>query len=439
MRLPAQTILYLLDLFQKTSIREKFNFYIKTLGWNKEKLNQYKLERIKDLLAFSQKNVPYYSELLNSKNFNINDIKTVEEIKSIPYLTRFDIQQNLENLIAKNYSMRKLFKSSSSGTTGIPISYYEDRISVSSGTAALYFAYSLSGWSPGNKTLHIWGNPKSIVHWRTAKSRLKRFVKNQSNLASTEFNDIKNHEATYNQIFRAKYDCIDGYTTAIYELANYIELNQLPKLKVKNVFTTAENLSHEQKILIQKNVGQVSDLYGCGEIAGIAIQPINEDKYLIIEPHVLIEVEDSNENFKSIIATDLDNYAMPLIRYKIGDLIDNIYEPEIDQGVKFSYFKKIYGRESEIINLPNGKKILPVNIVGGTLFRKIGGISKHKVVWNGKELIFQFETTNEFSLDRAQVLIDKEFENYNVPIKINTVDKLLPDKNGKFKYFEKVN
>ena len=63
---------------------------------------------------------------------------------------------------------------------------------------------------------------------------------------------------------------------------------------------------------------------------------------------------------------------MPLIRYKIGDLVDDIYEPETNDKVQFSYFKKVLGRDADIIELPNGKKILPINLVGGTLFEKLG-------------------------------------------------------------------
>ena len=275
----------------------------------------------------------------------------------------------------------------------------------------------------GDKTLHIWGNPTSVQHWNKISSKLKRKLKNQVNIASTEFNDSNNYERLYNYIRKEEFTAIDGYTTAIYELAKYIEFNHLSKLNAEYVFPTAENLLEDHRNLIQKNIGPVSDLYGCGEINGIAIQPISEEKYLIIDPHVFVEIEESKDSFKSIIVTDLDNRAMPLIRYKIGDLIDNVYEPSADQKIQFSYFRKILGRETDIIELPNGKKILPVNIVGGTLFRKIGGVLKHKVVWNGSYLIFYFETNSEFSKERAETLISNEFKVFDIAVKIEVVDQ----------------
>ena len=90
------------------------------------------------------------------------------------------------------------------------------------------------------------------------------------------------------------------------------------------VFTTGEDLLENMKKIIERNIGPVSDLYGCGEVNGIAIQPVKDDKYYILESHVLVETESDSNEFNEIIVTDLDNYYMPLIRYKIGDIIDRV-------------------------------------------------------------------------------------------------------------------
>lgn len=434
-----QILLWLLDVFQNTTARKYYNFYRSTLTWSREEIKQYQFARMKDLLKYAQNNVPYYRSLFDNSSFNIDKMNSILDIREIPPLTRNDIQNNTDELVTSQLSKDQLYKSSSSGTTGIPITYYEDKRGISAGVAAGYFAYSLSGWQPGDKSLHIWGNPTSVEHWKKVSSTLKRILKNQTNIASTEFNDPENLKRLYDYVYKNNFTSIDGYTTAIYELARFIDSNKLLKLSSKFVFTTAENLTEIQKEVIQNNIGPVSDLYGCGEINGIAIQPINEDKYFIIEPHVYVEVEENVGTYKNILVTDLDNYSMPLIRYKVGDLIDGLDEPDEKQILKYSYFKRVLGRDSDIIDLPNGKKILPVNIVGGTLFRKIGGVLKHKVVWHGGELMFYFEVSPVFNKEKAMQLIQNEFKDFGIVIRIEIVEKLLPGKNGKYKYFEKLN
>lgn len=434
----SDLILFLIDLFQRTSTRKYFNFYKTTLKWNRDQVKQYQLKKIKDLISYAQKKVPYYNNILGSQNFDERDIKSLDDLKHLPILTREKIQKHLKDLISTDFKIEELEKSSSSGTTGVPIEFYKNKESLSSGIAAGYFAWNLSGWLPGFKTLHVWGNPTTVAYWNKKRSKLKRFIKNQKNLAATEFSDSKELEKIYCFVKAQNFDTIDGYTTAIFELAKYIEYNNLSSLDVKQVFTTAENLLYHQKKVIEENVGPVSDLYGCGEINGIAIQPIQEKKYFIIEPHVIVEVESTNEEYKNIIVTDLHNKAMPFIRYKVGDLIDGVYKPLPNDMPQFSFFNRIFGRESEVIELPNGKKLLPISTIGGTLFRKIGGIIKHKVIWDGKNMTFIFETSNEFNLERAKTMIEKEFSNYPVSVHIKLVDRIMPDKSGKYKYFEKL-
>ncbi len=436
--LQSQIILFLLDIFQNTSIRRYFNFYRNTLAWSIDEVKSYQLNKLRSIIAHAQKNVPYYKEVLHANNFNVKDLKTFDDLRYIPLLTRELIQKHKYNLVSLQHKKEDLERSSSSGTTGIPIEYFHDKDSLSAGIAAGYFAWSLSDWMPGDKTLHIWGNPTTVAYWNKWRSKFKRLLKNQTNLASTEFGSKQNLDSIYHFVSSQKFSAIDGYTTSIYELAKFIAENRYKSLHVKNLFTTAENLLDYQKNVIEEFVGPVSDLYGCGEINGIAVQPMNENKYFVIDPHVFVEVEQTGNDFKHIIVTDLENKAMPFIRYKISDLIDGINEPDNSQKIKFSYFNKLLGRDSEIIELPSGKKILPVNIVGGTSFRKIGGILKHKVVWKKDEVVFYFETNNEFSLDKANNLLKSEFKDLNLPIRIEIVDRLLPDKSGKYKYFEKV-
>lgn len=428
--------LLLFDLAKGTVVRKFFKFYRGTLKWTTREIKQYQFKKLKELVKVAYENVPYYQRIFEENNLNPDSIKSLDDMKLIPPLQRNDIANNLENLLNENLKPKKIFKSSSSGTTGIPIIYYHDAEAESAGIAAGYFAYTLSGWKIGSKSVHIWGNVASIENWNSFGSKLKRVIFRQKNIPSTDFNFTDNYEDLVKRILSYRPVSIDGYTSAIYQLAQYLEKNN-QKIDSKFVFTTAENLLSYQQEKIEKYIGPVSDLYGCGEITGIAIKPINKDKYYVIDPHVIVEADEKkSNNGNEIIVTDLDNQYLPLIRYKIGDLIDNIFEGSDEDEIKFSYFRKIYGRVNDVIELPNGRKILPINLVGGTLFRMIGGIVKHKVLWDGRTLTFLFETDNSFNYDNAKEIIAKELEKYNINIKVEIVDKISPSESGKFTYFE---
>ncbi|MFW9876096.1 MAG: hypothetical protein ACFFG0_23585 [Candidatus Thorarchaeota archaeon] len=425
--------LKLIDIFKGTSILNYLNFLNESIKWEKKEIERYQMKKLSKLLHHSYENIPYYREIFDKNKIGYDSIYSISDLKKIPVLTRIDIQKNLDKLVVRKI---KKFKSSSSGTTGIPINFYNDLDSQSAGAASGLFCYQLSGWKPGSKMLHIWGNELSIKRWNTLASKMKRLFMRQKNLPSTFFNKQENFPEIIKLINKYKPVSIDGYTSSIYNLSLFIIKTNINVHSPDFVFTTAENLFEYQKEIIEDSLAKVSDIYGCGEINGIAVCPINSKKYYIIEPHVIVETEESNEEMNDIIVTDLDNMIMPFIRYKIGDLIDNVCKNDGDDKIKFDYFKRIIGRSSEVIELRNGDRISPVNIIGGTLLREIGGVLKHKVVWNGEYLELLLETNKDFKLEYAKRVINEKFKKYGIEVRLNLVGELKPCENGKFKFFE---
>jgi phenylacetate-CoA ligase len=139
---------------------------------------------------------------------------------------------------------------------------------------------------------------------------------------------------------------------------------------------------------------------------------------------------------KELIVTDLNNYQMPFIRYEVGDMIDDIYPASENNQYPFSYFKHLYGRTTDHVVLPDGKKLFPINVFGGTSFRKFKSIKRHKTSWDGRKLLFTFETDNQINIESLENEIRKSLKDYNVEFKIQIKDKLQPSENGKYRYFE---
>lgn len=429
--------LKLLDTFKSTNVLQHYRHFKNLINCSAEEIKEIQNKKLKALLVHSKNTVPYYNDLLKNTdvNFEKNEIK--DFLKNLPVLTRDHIYDCGNDLLSTAFSKNKLIKGSSSGTTGIPINYFSDHNGYSAGTASGYVLCYLSGWKAGKKSVHIWGNQESIKRWNTTASKVKNYLINQKNIASTLINDDQTISEVAQSVLKFDPEIIDGYSGSIYRLAEHFKQNNLSLTDIQRVFTTAENLDSYKKKLIEEVFAPTSDLYGSGEVLGIAVSPVNENKYYVFDPHVIVETIDSEiEGMKEILITDLDNYGMPFIRYKIGDLIDELHEPNIKNPYPFHWFTGLKGRCSDIIVLPNGKKIHPVNIFGGTLFRKYDKISRHKVTWDGKQFEFIFETNSDVS----EELLKKDIENiispFNVDYVIRFTKKLDPSKSGKYKYFE---
>jgi phenylacetate-CoA ligase len=428
--------LSILDLGKGTNINRWHKLYGSALKWNRKDVIDYQNMRLRKLIEYVYNNVPYYRKIFLSNNLKPEQIKSAEDLVLIPVLDRETIRREQEDLLDRTNSNKKR-KGSSSGTTGIPIDYYYNNDGLSAGIASGYILWGMSGWKPGQRNVHIWGNASSISRWSTPGSRIKNLWMNQLNIPSTLLNDPANYEMLAKKIIDFDPVSIDGYSSAIFTLSQYFQKKGLKIKSLKQVFTTAENLEQYQKEQIEKILASTSDLYGCGELLGIATRPIDESKYYLFEPHIIAEVSESGiKGMQDLIVTDLNNYLMPFIRYKLGDMIDNIYPPDAGSRYPFSSFNKIMGRSSEIIRLPNGMLFHPVNIFGGTLFREFPGITKHKVVWNGKSILFLFESEIITDQIRLEQMLEDLMRHYGVPFKTEFTKKILPNASGKFKYVE---
>ena len=428
-------LIRILDYIKRNNVQSKLSFYEKTKSWDTQQVKKYQKNKLFNLLQYAREHSPYYSDVLSKLSFS-ND-NCLSAVKEAPILTREIIQKNSEYLLSNLYKSKDLIKGSSSGTTGTPLTYYTDKEGSSAGVASAYALWGMSGWKLGQRNIHIWGNKKSVERWETKTSKLKNWLINQKNIPATALNDPTNFHTIADEIMQFNPASIEGYSSSIYTLAEYFKSEKLFLPSLIHVLTTAENLEDFQKELIEEVFGPTGDLYGSGEILGIATRPAGINKYYVMEPHVILEtVESGLPGMKDILLTDLDNYGMPFIRYKIGDMIDEIKEPEPDERYPYGWFTKIHGRSSDIITLSNGKKFHPVNIFGGTLFRKFPEITRHKVIWDGKILIFVFETNEFHKQKELKLLLNELLAEYQVDYRIDYTKKILPSKSGKFKYVE---
>lgn len=438
--LSSQIRIKLLDIFKGSNVLHYYLGYLKMMTEGRETLDAYRFKRLKTLVEYAYTNIDFYKDLYSRASIKPEDLRSLCDIALLPTIDRSAFQSYYKSFKKQDNTIKKIIKGSSSGSTGTPVNYETDMDGYSAGIASKYAMYSLSGWSPGKKNYYVWGNKYSIEQWKTRMSKLKQGVFNQKNIPSTSITDSGNLDGFMDDLCRFSPFSIEGYANSIHHLAMGFRAagKHIPE-SLKVVFTTAENLDPLKRDEIEQVFAPVSDLYGCGEINGIAIRPIHQDKYFIFDPHVIVECIKENpvDLMGEIVVTDLDNFHMPLIRYKPGDMIDSVHDFQKDDPVPFSSFGRIFGRSSEYLTLPDGRKLFPVTIFGGTAFRKIPSITKHKVSWDGAVLTMLFESNAPVDMLKLDEIVAGILKDYSLNYELQIIDKILPDSDtGKFKYFK---
>jgi len=240
----------------------------------------------------------------------------------------------------------------------------------------------MAGWNIGTPTIMIWGNYNTVKNvWGKPESRIKAYLYNEKRIPVCNFTTENAIEDALRIIENSKAYFMYGYTNTLYSLAlqlkDKVETNNK---RFKGVFTTAESLNDQSRFIIEDVFGPVFDEYGCGEITSIAFQCKRTHYHHVIEPNVIVEFEDIGlGKEKAILLTDLTNYAMPLIRYRIGDIGEEISINTCDCGCIWQPLGKITGRMNDILITPKGGKLFVPSSFLSLLMKDGPGIAKYQL------------------------------------------------------------
>lgn len=333
------------------------------LGTRAEVLT-YQKQQLEKLLIYAYKHVPYYHALFENIQLVENQKVIWDRYQDIPVLTKEIIREENKNLISDEAKKRKCYFNTSGGSTGEPVTFVQDSeyFHKNFGNKILYGL--LNDKYPGDKEIKLWGNERDILGYKTSlKDRAINYVYNRIPLNSFIMSK-ENMHSYVKMINESKPVQIWTYADSIYMLSKYIIGNEIDMYNPLNIVCTAGVLYADMRLCIQKafKESNILNQYGSREAGAIGIEIAGADGIRIFDHAVKVEVE--NENTKSInecgygnlLITNLTNYSMPLIRYKIGDTGEKIEYSEENAG-SFSVLNKLTGRTNTHIKKKDGSLV----------------------------------------------------------------------------------
>lgn len=359
---PAKIIYnYIPDIYKYgKKFRKSCDFLQESQYWSKEKLENYQLEQLHKVIEHAYNNVPYYNRVFNERGLAPKDIKDFNDLKKLPYLTKDIVRENMNELIATNYDKKKLKYVTTGGTTGKPMSFYVQRDNYIRERAFVAMQFKRVGYSKSriNRMVILTGYmPHHGYYEYIGKDLiLSSFLLNKDN-----FMEYIRKIEKFNPYF------IQAYPSTIAVLSKYILQNEIimELSKIKAILCSSENIYDYQRKMIEDAFNcRVYGLYGHREACCIAGTCEKSDLYHIQSEYGFAELINKGgkdavrENeLCEIVATGFNNYSMPFIRYRTGDIAVNTSE-SCGCGRNYKLIKKIYGREREFFVDENGSPIL---------------------------------------------------------------------------------
>lgn len=408
--------------FRKTS------FLLNKLDSTSESFRKdYQLAALREVMSYAHANIPIWRRKFKESGFDPKNISNVEDLKNLPLLTKKEVQKNIKGFLAPKIIKAFLSKGLTSGTTGSPGIFYRDFRSVNFENAILWLIRSKVGMNYGNKIVSLRGDivvpstQSTPPFWIVNLAEKKLMV-------STYHLIPKYREQIIQKIKSFQAKGAFAYPSAAYILACWCKDIGI-EMPFKNLQTSSEMILHAQRETIRSVLkGPWVDLYGQAERVSILVSLNLEDYFLFSEYAVTELIPTENGQFE-IIGSTLHNYAMPLFRYKTGDLVTSI----IENGEGRPIVKDLSGRREDFVRLPDGRLIGRLDLVFKGLKNIIEGqiyqVSLKNIIIRVVRDTGYSQNDNVKLLENARMRLGHE-----IKISIEYVDKIPRMNQNKFKF-----
>ena len=283
--------------------------------------------KLKHLITHCYNNVPYYTRLFRSLGLTPDDFTSAADLQKLPMLTKQMVRDNYNNLISLDISSRRYTKESTGGSTGTPMQFMVDTAEWSADWASSFRAWQWYGFALGEKMFTLGGNSLVAKKKRlTPKDIFDLYIMRNLKRSSADVTDeaIQKH---YEAFMRWQPKAMRGYGSSLVIFAEYIRKNNLPFGNLTCILTTGEILMPDYRKKLEEVFHcPVYDEYGAGDGGIKAHECQLQDGLHISEEQCVVEIADKDGtplpdgNIGYVLATDLNNYVFPFVRYQVGDM-----------------------------------------------------------------------------------------------------------------------
>ncbi|OEY68113.1 phenylacetate--CoA ligase family protein [Marinobacter sp. X15-166B] len=407
--------------------------------WTREQLENLQNERLKCILTHAYHNSDYYKQLCDDQGVNPAQEFSLDIFSRIPVTTKLDIRNKNTAFISKGADRGQLVTAKTGGSTGVSLELHFDRHCQQKRNAAQLMADRWAGWDLGVKRAAVWGNP---VHPVTIKQKIRHHLMDRiiyldtMNLNDASMGDFVDRWQV------EKPGVIFGHAHSIFIFARYLIKEGITNIRPRGVIATSMMLLDHERAIIEQAFGRkVTNRYGCEEVGLIASECNEHNGMHLNLPHVYVEFLDANDQPVQegepgkIVVTDLNNYAMPLIRYRVEDV--GVYtERACPCGRGFPLLERLEGRLADFLKLPDGGEVAGISLVERTL-TNVPGIEQMQLIQESTNLIVVNRVKGrDYTTNTDDCLTEslREVFGDRLRVSINEVEHIPQEKSGKYRF-----
>ncbi|GLQ35963.1 capsular polysaccharide biosynthesis protein CapK [Amylibacter marinus] len=321
-------------------------------------LEQLQLDKLRAFLIHAQDTCPHYTAAFKQAGFDPHSLNSLSDLQHCPILEKDTLRRETDRIASTKYDPKSLNKSFTSGTTGTPISVAFTPADTRTRFATLQRMFAQFDIPLLPKSVRFSGRTlfpnaqQTKVFWRM-NWPMRQMLMSSYNLKSENLLTYVDRLITYEP------ELIDGYPSAIYILARFINAHGLAgKITPRLIMTTAETLEPFQREEIAAAFGDcpILNQYASSEGAPFITQDINGDLVINTDSGVFEFVRAGTDipaqagETAEMLVTSFTTHAYPLIRYRIGDSVTLPDPARHAKSWDMPVVQSITGRQEDILH-----------------------------------------------------------------------------------------
>ncbi|MDH3628274.1 MAG: phenylacetate--CoA ligase family protein [Acidobacteriota bacterium] len=396
-------------------------------------------KRLSNLLNHLADNNEFYRCRFREYGVNVAGVDPLAELRKLAPLDKPTIRAAGDAILSDGYRKSDLMEFRTGGSTGEPLRLWITEDCSERRNACAWRHDQWSGWRVGEPLGALWGNAKPPAG---LKQRLRAALLDPTVVLDTMRLSAQTTHEFATAWNRVQPTLLFGHAHSIYQLALELEALGLDTVTPKAIIATSMSLLEPERIVIERILGvPVTDRYGCEEVSLIGSEcEIHDGMHLNVE-HLIIEFLDDDgipvEDGVSgrIVVTDLQNLAMPFVRYEVGDMgVPSSEACPCGRGLPM--MEGLSGRIADFLFRTDGSKVAGISMIENTL-TKFPGIRQMQIV---QETVaeFRLRLVLDGDLDRSlEVQLTAVFVaafGEGISVAFELTDRILPEASGKFRF-----
>ncbi len=391
----------------------------------RKEIDELKNRRFRAIVKYAFWRSPFYRRKFKECGIDVDNIKSVEDASKLPFTVKQELRENYPLRMCCVSKEEIVRVQMSGGTTGQPVIIPYTRSDVEKWKELMLRAFYIAGISSKDviQITPAFGLWNGGFGFHFAADAIDAFVIPLG--AGNTRNQIR-----FMVDFGTTVLCATAsYPLRIAEVAEEMGVN-LRNLPISKLLLGAEPWTEEMRKQIEEAFGaKAYDIPGLTEMGGVGTTGFEckercglhvwEDNYLVevVDPETGEVLEEGEEG--ELVYTSLTREAMPLIRYRSGEVSSILSREECECGLEYMTIRRIKGRTDDMV-IYRGVKFYPSDIE--SILASYG--IKHYQIEVGNGILIKFE--GDESLVPSILKDIKEFLGFKprlLPLKHGTLER----------------